>query len=102
MIDDATNSGRRAYDACRSGSGAERGVRPHRAEQDHWHMSEEMPVAEKSSVPSRSKRTLQDLVSVLMSPRKKYVDVALNPVSAQVPSFFLVSLDLIDTSHRVT
>ena len=29
MPDDATNGGRRAYDACRSGSGAERGVRPH-------------------------------------------------------------------------
>ena len=29
VTDDATNGGRRAYDACRSGSGAERGVRPH-------------------------------------------------------------------------
>jgi hypothetical protein len=28
VTDDATNGGRRAYDACRSGSGAERGVRP--------------------------------------------------------------------------
>ena len=29
VTDDATNGGRRAYDACRSGSGTERGVRPH-------------------------------------------------------------------------
>jgi hypothetical protein len=29
VTDDATDGGRRAYDACRSGSGAERGVRPH-------------------------------------------------------------------------
>jgi hypothetical protein len=31
VTDDATNGGRRAYDACRSGSGAERGVMPHTA-----------------------------------------------------------------------
>ena len=29
VTDDATDGGRRAYDACRSGSGAERGVRRH-------------------------------------------------------------------------
>ena len=29
VTDDATNDGRWAYDACRSGSGAERGVRQH-------------------------------------------------------------------------
>ncbi len=30
VTDDATNGGRRAYAACRSGSGVERGVRRHR------------------------------------------------------------------------
>jgi hypothetical protein len=29
VTDDATTGGRPAYDPCRSGSGAERGVRPH-------------------------------------------------------------------------
>jgi hypothetical protein len=31
--DDATAGADRAYDACRSGSGVERGVRPHRVQQ---------------------------------------------------------------------
>ena len=58
-----------------------------------------MPEAEKLKLPSRSRRTLQDLLSVLGSPRKKYVEVALNPVSVQAPSFCLSSLVLIKTSH---